>query len=147
MFDALPDEHYTYKVSRIAGSEDLTTKTMRVEIDIPNAKTDPSKGLIRQGMYGLVTITLKKIENAISIPAACLAGKAEGGKASVYVVRDGKARLVSIQTGMDNGIVVEVLKGLEPDDNVVINPNGDLDDGVAVSMSEAPKSKTTSSSH
>jgi RND family efflux transporter MFP subunit len=142
VFDALPNEKFTYTVSRIAASEDLQTKTMRCEIDIPNTKTDPSKGLIRQGMYGLVTITLKRIENAISIPSACLAGKAEAGKAAVYVVRDGKAHLVTIKTGLDNGVVLEVLEGLKPDDDVVLNPSGDLSDGLPVSATETEKKKT-----
>ncbi len=98
-FDALPNEKFTYPVSRVAASEDLSTKTMRCEIDIPNTSTDPAKGLIRQGMYGLVTITLSKVENALSIPAACLSGKAEGGKASVYVVRDGKCSASPFRQG------------------------------------------------
>ncbi len=137
VFDALPNEKFTYPVSRIAASEDLQTKTMRCEIDIPNTTSDPAKGLIRQGMYGLVTITLKRIENAISIPSACLAGKAEGGKASVYVVRDDKAHRVSIKTGLDNGIEVEVLEGLRPEDDVVVNPSGDLSDDIPVAASGA----------
>ncbi len=60
-FDALPDEKFPpYLVSRIAKSEDLQTKTMRAEIDVPNPK-----GEIEQGMYGLVTVTLSSVERCI----------------------------------------------------------------------------------
>lgn len=135
-FDALPGQVFPpYPVSRIAQSEDLQTKTMRAEIDVPNPK-----GLIRQGMYGLMTITLAKAENALSIPSACLAGKAEGGKATVYVVRDNKVYLTPIKTRLDNGIEVEVVEGLDKDVRVVLNPSGDLADGVAVSVTEVDKS-------
>jgi HlyD family secretion protein len=128
-FDALPGKVFAYPVARIARSEDLQTKTMRAEIDVPNPD-----GQIAQGMYGLVTITLAKVANALSISWACLSGKEAGGKASVYVVRDGKLYLASIRTGMDNGVDVEVLEGLKPDDQVVINPSGDLAEGLAVTI-------------
>jgi RND family efflux transporter MFP subunit len=135
-FDALPGEVFPpYPVSRIAQSEDLQTKTMRAEIDVPNPK-----GLIRQGMYGLVTITLAKAENAVSIPSACLAGKAAGGKATVYVVRDNKVYLTPIKTRLDNGIEIEVVQGLDKDARVVLNPSGDLADGVAVNVTEVDRS-------
>jgi HlyD family secretion protein len=140
-FDALPDEKFPpYFVSRIAKSEDLQTKTMRAEIDVPNPK-----GEIEQGMYGLVTVTLSSVKDALSLPSACLAGEARGGKASVYVVRDGKAHRVAIRIGLDNGIQVEVLKGLDADANVILNPPGDLVEDVAVAMREAEKPKTSSS--
>ena len=134
-FDALPGQVFPpYPVSRIAQSEDVLTKTMRAEIDVPNPK-----GLIRQGMYGLVTITLAKAENAVSIPSACLAGKAAGGRATVYVVRDSKVYLTPIKTSLDNGIEIEVVEGLDKDARVVLNPSGDLANGVAVSVTEVDK--------
>ncbi|HWG43553.1 MAG TPA: efflux RND transporter periplasmic adaptor subunit [Gemmataceae bacterium] len=142
-FDALPEAKFSpYLVSRIAKSEDLQTKTMRAEIDVPNPK-----GEIEQGMYGLVTVTLSKAENALSIPSACLAGKAQGGKATVYVVRDGKAHRVAIRIGLDNGIQVEVLKGLDTNADVIVNPPGDLVEDVAVAMREAEKPKASSAGH
>jgi RND family efflux transporter MFP subunit len=147
VFDALPKLKFTYNISRIETSEDLQTKTMRAEIDIPNDKTDPSKGRIRQGMYGLATIVLKRVENALSIPSACLVGEAEGGKAAVYVVRDGKAHRAVLEIGLDNGIDVEVLKGLRPDDQVVVSSSGGIGEDVAVTVTEADKTTQVSSTH
>jgi HlyD family secretion protein len=136
VFDALPHEKFTYPVSRIAAAEDLQTKTMRVEIDIPNTASDPSKGKIRHGMYGLATITLKKLENALTIPSACLVGRAQGGNAAVYVVRDGRAHLTAIKIGLDNGIDLGVLDGLKLDDWVVVSSSGGIADDIAVFTTE-----------
>src|SRR5262249_27367826 len=129
-------------------TEDLQTKTMRAEIDIPNplvTVNNRQERRIKQGMYGNVTVTLSQKQNALSIPSACLVGQAEGNKASVYVVRDGKARKVTIETGLDNGVNVEVLKGLEADDQVVISPPGDIADGIPVSVTETGKADASSS--
>ncbi|HEY7312778.1 MAG TPA: efflux RND transporter periplasmic adaptor subunit [Gemmataceae bacterium] len=149
-FDALPGKTFKFPVARTGESEDLQTKTMRAEIDIPNPLVtvgDRQVRLIKQGMYGNVTVILARKENALSISSACLVGKTEGNKAFVYVVRDGKARKVAIETGLDNGVLVEVLKGLEPDDQVVVSSSGGIDDGVAVSVTETDKPARAVSSH
>ncbi len=139
-FDALPKKVFPpYPVARKAQSEDLQTKTMRAEIDVPNPD-----GKITQGMYGLMTITLARAENALFIPSSCLVGKAGGGKATVWVVRDNKLFLASIETGMDNGVDMEVVKGLQPDDDVVVNPSDDLAEGIPVTMTRASAAKTSS---
>jgi RND family efflux transporter MFP subunit len=142
-FDALPKEEFPpYKVSRIAQSEDPQTKTMRAEIDVPNPK-----GLIAQGMYGLVTITLAKAENTLSIPSACLVGKRADGEASVYVDRDGKVYSVKIKTGLDNGIDVEVIEGIGENDRVVLNPSDDLAEGIEVTTTEIAAPKASAARH
>jgi multidrug resistance efflux pump len=49
--DALPGKKWSAKVSRVAGALDPKTRTMTVEIDLPNPT-----GQIRSGMYGRATI-------------------------------------------------------------------------------------------
>ncbi len=120
-------------VSRMADSEDATTRLMRVEIDLANPT-----GKISQGMYGHVTIHLDQAADLLSIPSSCLAGKGEKGKASVFVVRDGKAVQVPVTTGTDNGVRVAILKGLTGQDKVVQRPPSDLVDGTPVVASDAP---------
>ncbi len=119
----------------MADSEDPSTRLMHVEIDLDN-----SAGKIAQGMYGHVTIYLEQAADLLSIPTSCLSGKAERGKASVFVVRDGKAYQVPVTTGTDNGVRVAVLKGLTDKDEVVQHPPSDLVDGTPVVASEAKES-------
>jgi RND family efflux transporter MFP subunit len=139
-FDAIPGEKYSYPVARVAESEDLQTKSMRCEIDIPNPD-----GRIRQGMYGNVTITLAKIKNALTIPTSCLVGRSGGGKADVFVVRDGKAHLVHIKTGLDTGIDVEVVQGLGPEDEVISSNLSAVVDGADVVAT--PVARTSPAAH
>ena len=65
--DALGGQIFTGTVARIAESEDPTTRTMRVEIDLPNPK-----GLLRDGMYGKATIALEPVSRNLTVPPACV---------------------------------------------------------------------------
>jgi HlyD family secretion protein len=137
--DALPGKPLDAKISRIAESEDPQTRLMRVEIDVANPT-----GKICQGMYGRVTIVLDKATDQLSIPSACLVGKAEDGKGSVYVVREDHVHLVPVQLGPDNGVRVAILGGLKADDRVVLQPGNALAEGMLVAATRweerAPRS-------
>lgn len=132
--DAFPDMKFKtvgadkIEVSRLAKSEDPHTRTMRVEVHVKN--TD---GKLHHGMYGRVTLLLKSGSlAAVRIPSAALYGKAEGGNASVRVVRDDIAHIVPVKYGLDNGAEVEILSGLTIADRIVIRANGPIDNGTQV---------------
>jgi multidrug efflux pump subunit AcrA (membrane-fusion protein) len=99
---------------------------MRTEIDLMNPKNR-----LREGMYGIATIILEDSSQYLTVPTSALAGKSEGGKASVFLVRDGKAHQVPVKIGADDGLRVEIVSGLRPDDSVVLN-GGYVADGVHV---------------
>ena len=122
------------KVSRFAEFEDPASRTMRTEIDLKNPD-----GKIKEGMYGTATIVLDKTRAALTIPTGCLAGESKNGKGKVFVVRDGKAKATEINVGADDGIRLEVLKGLTPDDLVIVNSSA-VSDGTPVVISTPSKS-------
>jgi HlyD family secretion protein len=115
------------KISRIQGAEDQATRTMRVEIDLPNPKDE-----LRPGMFAKVTVNLEHLDRALVLPSGCLVGEAREGKGHVYVVRAGRAVLVPIRIGADSGVVFEVLSGLTANDEVVRNYSGTLTNGAHV---------------
>jgi HlyD family secretion protein len=125
--DALGGKTFVGKISRIARSEDTQTRLMRVEIDLPNPK-----GEICSGMYGRVMITLDRSPNQLAIPSACLVGKAGNGTGAVYVVRNHIAHLVKVELGIDNGVQVGILKGINPNDEIILQPGNALSDGSPV---------------
>lgn len=124
-FDALPGEVFKGKVSRYSNLEYSANRTMRVEIDLPNPT-----GRLRQGMYGPVTILLDPPpQDVLTIPSQALDSKSAGGDGEVFVVRDAKAHRVKVRVGKDDGMRVEVLTGLKPDETIVLSYSGSLDDG------------------
>jgi RND family efflux transporter MFP subunit len=125
--DALKSVPFTGVIARLAKSEDPQTRTMRAEIDLPNPD-----GRLVEGMYGRATIELQPPTEHLCVPASCLSGHSANGNATAYVVRDGKAHRTPVKVGHDDGRLVEVLSGLQPEDEVVVRFSGTLDDGAPV---------------
>ena len=51
------------------------------------------------------------------------------------VVRNGRAELTPIKIGRDFGATVEVVAGLQPTDQVIVNPSDSLTSGSPVQVS------------
>ena len=49
----------------------------------------------------------------------------------MYVIKDGKAKKTRVEVGLDDGIRVEILSGLKPQDDVITTPSA-VSDGAAV---------------
>jgi RND family efflux transporter MFP subunit len=130
--DALPDKTFKGEVSRYADSENPADRTMHTEIDLPN-----DDNLLRDGMYGGVTITLEPASKNLTVPSSCLIEQLGEGKGAVYVVRDGKAHRTDVRVGKDNGVDVEIIEGLKADDEVVMRYNGALADDMPVEAESA----------
>ncbi len=128
--DELPGKEAEVPVARLFWALNRNTKTMAVEADVAN-----KDGAIRPGMFAHVTIELEARENALVLPAAALV--IEKKKASVFVVREGVARKVSIQVGFDDGIEFEVRRGIGPEDEVIVNGKNLVADGERVRATKA----------
>jgi HlyD family secretion protein len=128
--DALPGRKFPGKVARVSNSEDQTTRTMRTEVDLEN-----NKNLLRDGMYGKVTVILDKAPDGLTVPSSALVGETENGKGHLYVIRQGKAHKIEVTIGADNGIETEIISGLRADDEVVVHTiKGAIANGVAVAV-------------
>lgn len=128
--DALPGQVFKGTVSRFAEAEDPASRTMHTEVDLPN--TD---NRLRAGMYGVARIILDTASKNTTLPASCLVGESRGGHADVYVVKDGKAHKTRIEVGLDDGLRVEVLSGISPDDEVILS-TGSVTEGTPVRASQ-----------
>ena len=126
----LPGRPFAGTITRFAYALDESTKTMTTEIDIPNPDL-----VLRPGMWATVEIELQKKENVLLIPAEALV--TEKNKNSVFVVRDNKAQKVSVTTGFDDGVNVEILKGCGSDDSVIVAGKQSVTDGQKVQAIES----------
>ncbi len=121
----LPSRTFQGTITRFSYALDESTKTMATEIEISNPEM-----VLRPGMWAAIEIELQKKENALLIPAEALV--TEKNKNSVFVVRDNKAQKVSITTGFDDGVNVELLKGCEANDSVIVAGKQSVTDGEKV---------------
>lgn len=126
--DALGEHVFRGVVSRVAESEDHVSRTMRVEVDVPNPD-----GLLREGMYGRARIRLEHPSRRLTVPPACIIDRPGRGHGVLQVVREGKVHRLKVQLGTDNGKLVEVTSGLGAEDEVVLRSSTPLEDGMQVS--------------
>jgi RND family efflux transporter MFP subunit len=133
--DEFPGETFLGTIVRNSDAIDLNSRTLNVEVDIDNRG-----GRIKPGAYVFVHLKLpdhsKKATSSLIIPANTLLFRSEG--LSVGVVRGDHAELVPITIGRDYGSTVEVINGLKPTDQVIVNPSDSLTTGTPVRI-DAPK--------
>src|ERR1700678_13487 len=133
--DEFPGETFQGTIVRNSDAIDLNSRTLNVEIDLDNRG-----GRIKPGAYVFVHLKLpdnsKKANSPLTIPADTLLFRSEG--LSVGVVRGDHAELVPIKIGRDYGSTVEVINGLKPTDQVIVNPSDSLTAGTPVRI-DAPQ--------
>lgn len=114
-------------ITRTTEALDPETRTLLVEIDLPN-----EDGKLLPGMYLKATFFLQEQKHALAIPPNAVLTEPEQGKTSVYVVESGKAKKVPVKLGVDDGVWLEVAKGLSGEERVIVVGKTGLTDGQPV---------------
>lgn len=126
----LPGKEFHGTITRTTKVLDPSTRTLLVEIDLPN----PDHRL-RPGMFVTVTLTLVEHPQVLALPPAALVSGKEGQ--SVFVVEDGVAKQIPVKTGLDDGLWIEITEGLHEDMEVVVVGKSGLTPGQVVHASPA----------
>jgi RND family efflux transporter MFP subunit len=129
-FPALPGEVFENSiVARLSGRLDPKTRTMMIEVDVPNAD-----GRLIPGMYGKVEVIMQE-KLALVLPSGAVRFDQSGEVSIVYVLKeDNSISHVPVKTGIDDGHVIEILSGLSGSEQVVTRMLGRLMDGQTVSV-------------
>jgi RND family efflux transporter MFP subunit len=125
--DEYPGESFPGVLVRTDNAINATSRTLRVEVDVDNAE-----GKLLPGAYAYVHFSLPGKAGSVTVPSNTLLFRSEGLR--VGVVRGDTAVLVPVTIGRDYGDKVEVLSGLSPDDQVILNPSDSLISGQAVRL-------------
>lgn len=123
--EAYPDRVFVGTVTRIVQALDRATRTMTVEVDLPN-----KDHMLKGGMFARVEVLVDKHVNAIQIPLDALSRLED--LQYVYVVRDGKAHQVPVEVGSRIENRIEVTKGLVGDDLVIVSGKDLVHEGTPV---------------
>jgi RND family efflux transporter MFP subunit len=121
-------EDYKGSIARTARAIDTATRTMQVEIRVPN----PKDTLIA-GAYVQVDLPIKQDGTALLVPTNVLLFRPDGTRVAT-VDATGKVRLATVKLGTDFGSTVAVMSGLKADDRIVLNPADSLADGDVVTL-------------
>jgi RND family efflux transporter MFP subunit len=121
-------EQYQGTIARTARAIDAGTRTMQVEIRVPN----PKDALI-VGSYVQVILPIKQDGAALLVPVNVLLFRPDGPRVAT-IDGAGHVRLNQVKLGTDFGSSVAVLDGLKADDRMILNPADSLADGDIVTL-------------
>ncbi|HTR40673.1 MAG TPA: efflux RND transporter periplasmic adaptor subunit [Pseudomonadales bacterium] len=129
-FLELPGRTFTATVTRTAEAVDPTTRTLQVELDVPNPH-----GELFSGSYAQVRFKETPAHNALAISDNAIIFRAEGTQVAI-VGPDNKVQLRDIKVGRDFGSIIEVRDGLQASDRVIVNPPDSIADGEEVQIAQ-----------
>jgi RND family efflux transporter MFP subunit len=123
----LPGQTFTGQVARTAGAIDTASRTLQVEISLPN-----HDHALLPGAFVQVLLHTNGTA-ALTVPTNALLFRGDGVHLAI-VGDDGKVKLNKVAIGRDFGTRVEVLSGIDPNDRLVINPPDSLAEGDEVTV-------------
>jgi RND family efflux transporter MFP subunit len=124
-------EHFTGQVARFTNALDPSTRTMQVEIDVPNGKYR-----LQPGMYADVTLEANSRTDALTIPVTAI--QRSGNKTSVLVVDpQNRVQLRPVQLGVESPNRAEVTSGLREGEKVIVGNLGSYQAGEVVHPKQA----------
>jgi len=129
--DAFPNQTFKGRIYALEPSVDEKSRTLLVRARIPNKDRK-----LRPGMFARVVLSLGTRDAAIVVPDQAIVPRGES--AFVYRVVDGKAALTPVTTGARAPGEVEIVKGLSPQDIVVVDGQIKLQDGAPVTIIGTP---------
>ena len=126
----IPGRKFAATIVRTAGAVDPASRTLLTELEVDN-----DKGEILAGSYAQVHLPDTRPEPTATLPSNTLVFRPDGVK--IAFVAGGRIDFRTITLGRDFGHVVEILSGLDPADQVVVNPSDSLLQGAEVRVMEA----------
>ena len=118
-FDSLGGQVYQGKVATIAPRIDNATKSFKIKVDVTDNVS------LQPGMSAELNILQSERSDALLIPVSAIDGN------HVFIVKNGRATLRTIKTGVRDNNKAEIIEGLEKSDLVILNPS-DIKDGASV---------------
>jgi RND family efflux transporter MFP subunit len=129
----LPGRRFPGKVARTSNSLDSNSRTLLVEIQVPNPEN-----VLMPGMYARVDLSSARNEPPLLIPSEALMLRADGAQVAV-VAPDHGVHLQKVEVGRDYGDRLEILRGLQEGATIIMNPGDSVVEGQKVDPAPAPE--------
>ncbi len=136
----LAGQSFDGAVARTAGAIDAATRTLQMEVDLPN-----HDGKLLAGSYVEVALPVSGAATALIVPSNVILYRPEGTKVAV-LDNTGHIKLQLVTIGHDLGNTLEILSGLTASDTIVLNPPDSLADNDTVSVMQPPPATASAES-
>lgn len=113
-----------------------TETVVKVKVDINDKNTE-----FKPNFSANVDINTANKEGALVVPYETIYNAKDGSKC-IYIVKDNKAKMCTIETGIEGDMIVEVIgDGFTEEDLVILDPTEKIKDGTDVKVNKGIKSK------
>jgi len=126
---AFPDRNFSGTVARVSDSLDAKTRTMPVELDVPN-----SSWALAPGMFPTVAWPVHRPQPSLLVPQSSVVRSMQGSY--VIRVRNGVTEWVTVKQGINSDSNVEVFGDLHAGDQVVLQASEELQPNTRVTTTE-----------
>ncbi len=125
--DAFPGKEYEGIITRLSDAVDLSTRTMAIEIGVPNKDHN-----LKPGMFATVTLTISDHQNAVTVPTEAVLNDNNG--TFVYILQNNTAKRNPVQIGIEQNTRTEILTGLSGTESVITMGQQLVRDGGTVTL-------------
>ena len=125
--DALAGQRTIADVTRVSPIVDPETGTFKITVEISDEERR-----IKPGMFARLSIVYDRHENALQVPRSAIVEDAD--EPSVFVVEEGIAKRRLVETGFSQQGMIEIISGLEDDDDVITVGQVGLKDDATVTV-------------
>ncbi|WP_051979122.1 efflux RND transporter periplasmic adaptor subunit [Edaphobacter aggregans] len=124
----LPNQTFDGQVARNNHAIDPATRTLMVEVDVPNPG-----GKLLPGAYGQVHFKLASPTRSLIVPSGSLLFQSAGPQVAVVTAKN-TVELRKVVIGRDFGNTIEITNGISSQDSVIASPPDYLVNGMPVSV-------------
>lgn len=124
----MPTKIFKGRIARNASSLDVTTRTLLIEVDVPNPT-----GELRPGLFVRAVLDIPRVRPRVTVPAQSILFGADGAQVAAIDKSD-VIHMTKIVIARDFGTTVEVKEGLSGDETVALDPPADIRSGRKVAI-------------
>lgn len=114
-----PQKKFVGKIRSVAPTMDQQTRAFPLEIELDNKEK-----LIQAGAFAKASLQVEFKDEILLIPSEAVIIR--GNEARVFIIEDGRAQPKTIEIGISNNIMTEVISGLEEGDQVITKGNDNV---------------------
>jgi RND family efflux transporter MFP subunit len=133
-FAERPGQSFPVKAVRTSRALDPTARTLQVELQLDN-----HTGEFFPGAYTEIHFKLPSMNITFRVPSNTVLFRAEGMQVATVDRMSQEIKMKNIVQGRDFGKTIEILSGIDPDDDIVVNPSDSIEDGLTVRLAPPPK--------
>ena len=115
----------TGKLARFSNQIDSATRTMTVEVDVPNADF-----AITSGLYAIGNFPLERAKGAVTLPVQSI--RTPDTPSVLVVSKDGIIEKRAVKLGVETPSRVQIVSGVAEGDAVVLGNSSELEPGMKV---------------